>query len=196
MRPRPAPPARSPTGRRSPSCRDPRPRPKSTRSSSTCRPPARTWPSPARGRAVDSRLLLPLGRCSLPRPSDFRLPCVPSQSKTPEHVAHPVTSRFRTTRSVANRLAAPSAPDGGDKRSMVTLGLVGIGGGEGHDRLVECLATAEVPAILAASPVRACARANAQPHSPAYRTIWSGENNATSMRPSCPATDARRNRRP
>ena len=47
MRRRPAPRARSRTGRRSPSCRGPRPPPRSRRSSVTCRRRARTSPLPA-----------------------------------------------------------------------------------------------------------------------------------------------------
>jgi len=49
MRPRPVPPARSRTGRRSPSCRGPGRRRRWRRSSATCRRRARTSPPPAGG---------------------------------------------------------------------------------------------------------------------------------------------------
>ena len=64
---------------------------------------------------------------------------------------------------------------------MISLGLVAVGFGELHQDTIEPVVLAAYPAILAASPERACARASSEPQAKAQNSNGSPVMNCTGI---------------
>ncbi len=87
-----------------------------------------------------------------------------------------------------------SGADGGDKRVVVALVLIGIGGSELGDRLIEHIAPPRYAAMAIWSPEQAWARASVHAQSSPYIRMPRGTRFSISADPSSPAAGGHSNR--